>query len=179
MRPTPRVAETVRTLTATSVAVLLLWPAAAAGQLATDPYPAIAAAGWPGSQPSCLARHWPFGPRDPDAPDRYVGWGHPLEGTSWRNRPFHLGWSVGLGDNVDGGGFNESVAGSPHKDDTNPDPDHMDAGEATVFSIVPEFSFELMAVLATAGILFAFTIGRKRGGRRKAERGSSKKTLSE
>jgi hypothetical protein len=42
-----------------------------------------------------LARLWPFHLGDPNAADRYVGWGAPLQGTSWRNRPFHLGWDVG------------------------------------------------------------------------------------
>ncbi|MDP6445191.1 MAG: outer membrane beta-barrel protein [Pirellulaceae bacterium] len=32
---------------------------------------------------------------DPDDPDRHIGLGWPLEGTSWRNRPFHAGWLVG------------------------------------------------------------------------------------
>ncbi len=33
---------------------------------------------------------------------RHIGWGQPLEGTSWRNRPFYFGWLVG-------GLFGESV----------------------------------------------------------------------
>lgn len=32
---------------------------------------------------------------DPDDPGRHVGIGNPLEGTSWRNRPFHVGWLYG------------------------------------------------------------------------------------
>ena len=32
---------------------------------------------------------------DPNDPARHVGLGHPLVGTSWRNRPFHLGWQFG------------------------------------------------------------------------------------
>jgi hypothetical protein len=26
---------------------------------------------------------------------RHIGWGRPLEGTSWRNRPIYFGWTVG------------------------------------------------------------------------------------
>ncbi len=39
---------------------------------------------------------------DPDDPYRHVGKGYPLEGTSWRNRPFHIGWLFGgvYGDNL-------------------------------------------------------------------------------
>lgn len=39
---------------------------------------------------------------DPDAPGRHVGWGQPLVGTSWLNRPLHLGWLVGtvVGDDL-------------------------------------------------------------------------------
>ena len=33
--------------------------------------------------------------RDPNDPLRHVGLGHPLTGTSWRNRPWHVGWLVG------------------------------------------------------------------------------------
>jgi len=32
---------------------------------------------------------------DPNDPARHVGLGHPLVGTSWRNRPLHIGWQVG------------------------------------------------------------------------------------
>ena len=32
---------------------------------------------------------------DPNDPARHVGLGFPLVGTSWRNRPFHVGWLVG------------------------------------------------------------------------------------
>lgn len=32
---------------------------------------------------------------DPNDPARHVGLGHPLVGTSWRNRPFHVGWLFG------------------------------------------------------------------------------------
>jgi len=32
---------------------------------------------------------------DPNDPARHVGLGHPLVGTSWRNRPFHIGWLFG------------------------------------------------------------------------------------
>jgi hypothetical protein len=46
--------------------------------------------------------HWPWRHADPNDPLRYVGWGEPLQGTSWRNRPFHMGWAVGalLGDQL-------------------------------------------------------------------------------
>lgn len=39
---------------------------------------------------------------DPNDPARHVGLGHPLVGTSWRNRPFHVGWLYGemLGDEL-------------------------------------------------------------------------------
>lgn len=32
---------------------------------------------------------------DPNDPARHVGLGHPLVGTSWRNRPFYVGWMFG------------------------------------------------------------------------------------
>ncbi|GIW94573.1 MAG: hypothetical protein KatS3mg110_2614 [Pirellulaceae bacterium] len=32
---------------------------------------------------------------DPNAPGRHVGLGEPLVGTSWLNRPLHVGWLVG------------------------------------------------------------------------------------
>lgn len=47
---------------------------------------------------------WPklFRHGDPEHPGRNVGIGQPLETTSWRNRPFHIGWLVGgvLGDGL-------------------------------------------------------------------------------
>jgi hypothetical protein len=36
----------------------------------------------------------PWGPRTPLA-DRAVGWGRPLLGTSWQNRPWNAGWFLG------------------------------------------------------------------------------------
>ncbi len=44
--------------------------------------------------------HWVPNPlairhNDPNDPARHVGLGHPLVGTSWRNRPFHVGWLFG------------------------------------------------------------------------------------
>lgn len=36
-----------------------------------------------------------FGHADPDDPRRHIGLGQPLEGTSWRNRPYHVGWLFG------------------------------------------------------------------------------------
>ncbi len=36
-----------------------------------------------------------FSHGDPDDPARHVGLGWPLEGTSWRNRPWHIGWFYG------------------------------------------------------------------------------------
>ncbi len=47
--------------------------------------------------------HWLHS--DPNDPARSTGIGKPLKGTSWRNRPFHVGWMVGtlIGDSlVDG-----------------------------------------------------------------------------
>lgn len=48
---------------------------------------------------------WHPGHRDPDDPARHVGLGYPLAGTSWRNRPVHLGWLFGgiNGDDLIGG----------------------------------------------------------------------------
>jgi hypothetical protein len=37
--------------------------------------------------------HWPHG--DPDDPGRHIGLGQPLEGTSWLNRPYQVGWLWG------------------------------------------------------------------------------------
>jgi len=47
-----------------------------------------------------LPRHFPH--TDPDDPERHVGLGNPLIGTSWRNRPWHIGWLFGgmFGDNL-------------------------------------------------------------------------------
>lgn len=36
-----------------------------------------------------------FGYRDPDDPLRHRGWGEPMIGTSWRNRPFAVDWAFG------------------------------------------------------------------------------------
>jgi hypothetical protein len=49
--------------------------------------------------PDGWSREFPFVDfsRDhPDDPGRHVGRGDPLEGTSWRNRPWHIGWFYGL-----------------------------------------------------------------------------------
>jgi hypothetical protein len=65
--------------------------------------------------PSCLPQicfpDWinlepPWKHRHPDDPARHVGKGHPLSGTSWRNRPLHVGWLVGT---LEGGELSESV----------------------------------------------------------------------
>jgi hypothetical protein len=42
--------------------------------------------------------------KDPNDPRRHVGVGEPLEGTSWMNRPHHVGWLFGgqLGAELDG-----------------------------------------------------------------------------
>lgn len=44
--------------------------------------------------------HWAH--RDPNDPARSTGIGQPLKGTSWRNRPFHIGWMFGglIGDSL-------------------------------------------------------------------------------
>jgi len=42
-----------------------------------------------------------FSHDDPDDPARHVGRGEPLEGTSWRNRPWHIGWFYGSLNGVD------------------------------------------------------------------------------
>ncbi len=48
----------------------------------------------------------------PDDPRRHVGLGHPLIGTSWRNRPLQIGWLVG-------GLFgNDLIAGRVSRDTT-------------------------------------------------------------
>jgi hypothetical protein len=46
-----------------------------------------------------------FPHRDPNDPARHVGKGRPLDGTSWLNRPYHVGWCFGtlLGDDLIGG----------------------------------------------------------------------------
>ena len=36
-----------------------------------------------------------FGHTQPNDPERYMGKGDPLTGTSWRNRPLHAGWFMG------------------------------------------------------------------------------------
>jgi len=45
---------------------------------------------------------WAIRHADPNDPARHVGLGHPLVGTSWRNRPFHVGWLFGelIGDQL-------------------------------------------------------------------------------
>ena len=68
--------------------------------------PTMMAPTWSGHRPFL---HWlpplvvpAFRSFDPDDPYRHVGKGNPLEGTSWRNRPFHVGWLFGgiYGDNL-------------------------------------------------------------------------------
>ena len=46
--------------------------------------------GWGHQFPFVEFRHG-----DPNDVGRNVGWGEPLEGTSWLNRPWHVGWLVG------------------------------------------------------------------------------------
>lgn len=94
-----------RALAVAWVALLLVRPGPASGQLALQPRTPPMNEYGHGSMVECLTRHWPFHQGDPDAPDRYVGWGDPLQGTSWRNRPFHTGWAVGVlfGDALIGG----------------------------------------------------------------------------
>ncbi|MCA9142313.1 MAG: hypothetical protein H6821_15320 [Planctomycetaceae bacterium] len=45
-------------------------------------------------------KHWLH--PDPNDPVRSTGIGNPLKGTSWRNRPFHIGWMIGglIGDTL-------------------------------------------------------------------------------
>jgi hypothetical protein len=43
----------------------------------------------PVEYPGWLAARFPVFSR------RHIGWGRPLEGTSWRNRPWYFGWTVG------------------------------------------------------------------------------------
>jgi hypothetical protein len=47
----------------------------------------------------------PFDHSDPDDPLRHIGKGVPLHGTSWLNRPYHVGWFVGglFGDDLQSG----------------------------------------------------------------------------
>jgi hypothetical protein len=60
---------------------------------------------WPGPHPAgrlrelvqsgrWLPTHW-FGHSDPNDPYRHMGFGEPLIGTSWRNRPVYLGLFIG------------------------------------------------------------------------------------
>lgn len=60
--------------------------------------PAIAADSEPLPTPDGWSNEFPFvdfSHRHPDDPDRHVGLGWPLEGTSWRNRPWHIGFFAG------------------------------------------------------------------------------------
>ena len=63
-----------------------------------DEWPVIEAKPPPGMQYSyegaAVWRRWHhpwLGHEDPDDPDRHIGLGHPLTGTSWRNRPWFAG----------------------------------------------------------------------------------------
>jgi hypothetical protein len=76
--------------------------------ITNDPY-----AGWPGEAPAQQhyaqqhylprnghhAAHEPrdpwFANNDPNDPDRHTGWGDPLTGTSWLNRPWYWGVFIG------------------------------------------------------------------------------------
>lgn len=51
-----------------------------------------------------------FSHADPNDPRRHIGLGHPLEGTSWRNRPMHIGWLFGgmYGDDLIDNQFDQS-----------------------------------------------------------------------
>ena len=59
----------------------------------TDELPALGPHGW---LPIGIK---PWGQRTPDR-YRYVGLGEPLEGASWRNRPYAAGWFAGIVDGV-------------------------------------------------------------------------------
>ena len=68
---------------------------------------AAAHANGPGRAPISVDSDWlmaksPFQHADPEDPRRSIGWGKPLRGTSWRNRPYHAGWTVGalIGDSL-------------------------------------------------------------------------------
>ena len=68
---------------------------------------AAAHANDPGRAPISVDSDWlmaksPFQHADPEDPRRSIGWGTPLRGTSWRNRPYHAGWTVGalIGDSL-------------------------------------------------------------------------------
>ncbi|MEX0818612.1 MAG: hypothetical protein WD070_03435 [Pirellulaceae bacterium] len=54
--------------------------------------------------------HWLH--TDPNDPARSTGIGGPLKGTSWRNRPFHIGWMVGslIGDRLIDGAVDQQAA---------------------------------------------------------------------
>lgn len=55
---------------------------------------------WPGEAPAhaysqqSLLPAW-FAHTDPNDPERHWGWGDPLVGTSWRNRPWYVGFFFG------------------------------------------------------------------------------------
>ncbi len=62
---------------------------------------------WPEAFRPAHLRH-----ADPDDPLRSVGIGQPLVGTSWRNRPFHVGWLFGgmLGDRLVSGAIDQEAS---------------------------------------------------------------------
>jgi hypothetical protein len=96
MKPTLRVARTVRILAAAWLAWTMVQIGPVSGQLAVPMDRGPAAEPWRGSFPPIGGSgQGPFHRSDPDDPHRYVGWGKPLQGTSWRNRPLHVGWGVG------------------------------------------------------------------------------------
>ena len=75
--------------------------------VSVPPTDGVAHYGWRGAKtgtapliPRLFDRPVPLFPplfqhRSPDHPARHVGFGEPLVGTSWLNRPFHAGWLVG------------------------------------------------------------------------------------
>lgn len=69
----------------------------------TNPYEATLTDVYTGPDPRPPCKRWlpppgilPFwGPRSSEA-ERFTGWGQPLYGTSWLNRPFGAGWFAGF-----------------------------------------------------------------------------------
>jgi hypothetical protein len=55
----------------------------------------------------------------------------------------HLGWSVSMALNVDGGTFNGIIVGAPDNDDGS----DTDAGEAAIVNMIPEFEEVLIPVI--------------------------------
>ncbi len=65
---------------------------------------------WAASSPLLHPRKW-MKIKDPNDRRRHRGKGSPLRGTSWRNRPYHVGWFMGgiVGDALVGGSVEQDA----------------------------------------------------------------------